>query len=324
MLETCSCHCGSPQESLEDWATVEPCWVRSGIAQVLSVCAVRLWSASGGRSMLPTRQAMIVCRQACPHTSSLTEFVTVSGCAAHDVHIPLVAVLPIQRPWLAPLCTCHSRVSPQQWSSSIYQYFGQCIALSLKFKDPKAPKYTASRKALWLSLSVDHDVADLQAVEVQLVFARGRVPSSFDMPRQRGRSGAHRGHAQDSVALYKSCRAVVGSGSVPLRRPWLCPRFAASMTRCRSFAPKLGLSFHLDGFARFLEEGGVHGTDRHCVQWPRSKQVHRSSPWRMYRTTAYGAGRAASELGGPDRPSEPMASPCWLLMQVGFKFAPVV
>ena len=28
--------------------------------------------------------------------------------------------------------------------------------------------------------------------------------------------------------------------------------------------------------------------------------------------------RAASELGGPDRPSEPMASPCWLLMQVGF------
>ena len=41
-LEKCSCHRGSPQERLEDWTTAGPCWVRIGIVQVRSVCAVSL------------------------------------------------------------------------------------------------------------------------------------------------------------------------------------------------------------------------------------------------------------------------------------------
>ena len=36
----CPSHCGSPQERLEDQATGGPYWVRSGIVQVRSVCAV--------------------------------------------------------------------------------------------------------------------------------------------------------------------------------------------------------------------------------------------------------------------------------------------
>ena len=77
-----------------------------------------------------------------------------------------------------------------------YQHLAQWIALCLKFKDPETPKKTASRKALWLALSVYHEAADMVAEDIQLGFARG-APSFFDMPGQRKRCGAHRGHVQD-------------------------------------------------------------------------------------------------------------------------------
>ena len=55
-LDKCSCHCGSPQQRLEDGATVGPRWVRSAIVQLRSVRAVS--RCSGHRLSRYTRVRM--------------------------------------------------------------------------------------------------------------------------------------------------------------------------------------------------------------------------------------------------------------------------
>ena len=69
--EKCSCHCESPQETLEDWATVGPCCVCAQRNRTGSIgLRCQPWSGPGGWCMLPTRRPMLVCCQACPQTSS--------------------------------------------------------------------------------------------------------------------------------------------------------------------------------------------------------------------------------------------------------------
>ena len=221
--------------------------------------------------MLPTRQGHDCLSPGLPTHVFLDRIRDCQRWRRTRCRIPLVAVLPIQRPWLAPLCTCHSRVSPQQWVQHI-PILRAVYCVALVIQRPKGAKVPLPAR-LCLSLSVDHDVADLLAEEVQLVFSRGRVPSFFDIPRQRGRSGAHRGHAQDSLAHYKSCRAVVGSGSVgPASQAVVVPALCGLDDPVSFIRSEVGaFKFHLGGFARFLEEAGVHGTDRHCVQGERQR-----------------------------------------------------
>ena len=64
--------------------------------------------------------------------------------------------------------------------SSVFQYLGQWLPLRLQFKDPKTPKHIAPRKAVWLALSVDREVADLlaEAEDLQIEFARSVLRTS--------------------------------------------------------------------------------------------------------------------------------------------------
>ena len=77
---------------------------------------------------------------------------------------------------------CHDGLSPglptDAFRLTEFVYLGQWIALRLKFRDPETTKKIASRKALWLTLSVDHEVADVLAEDLQLEFARGALQVS--------------------------------------------------------------------------------------------------------------------------------------------------
>ena len=86
----------------------------------------------------------------------------------------------------------------------------------MTFKDPDTPKKIASRKALWLALCVNHEVADMLVEDLQLEFDKDVLQVSSTC-QDRG----------DAVEI-----------TVPPRRQWLWPRFAALGTSCRSFAPK--------------------------------------------------------------------------------------
>ena len=123
-------------ERTEDWATVGPCWVRSGMAQVRSVLRCQPWSASGGKCMLPT------CRVSPglpTDVLSVTEFVIVCGCVARDVHNAFRWSLFFQFRDLGLLRNAHVAVEFLRNSvSSMYQYLGQWIPLRLKLKDPDA------------------------------------------------------------------------------------------------------------------------------------------------------------------------------------------
>ena len=122
---------------------------------------------------------MMVCRQACPQTVPLIEFVMVSGCAAQDVHNAF------RRSLLFRFSDYVTVESLRNSVSSIYRYLGQWIALRLKFKDQETPKFFAHRKAFWFARSVDHEVAELLAEDRQFKFARS-VPRVASICQDRG------------------------------------------------------------------------------------------------------------------------------------------
>ena len=125
--------------------------------------------------------------------------------------------------------------------SSICQYLGQCIVLHLKCKDPR--KSLPARLCGWRFLltmksrTCSPMTSNFSSPGVCSKFLRhARTEwtlwgSSWTRSRQLGGS--------------QSCRAVVWSRSVPLRRPWWWPRFAALRTSCRSFAPETGRAFFI-------------------------------------------------------------------------------
>ena len=112
------------------------------------------------------------------------------------------------------------------------------IVLRLKCKDPETPIKIAYRNALRWAFSVDHEVTDMLAEDLQLEFARSvlQVSSTCQDP---GRCGAHRGHVQDSLALHK----VVGQSLRHARS-----RFAGRSSKVGAIPQYPG------GFARFLED----------------------------------------------------------------------
>ena len=116
-----------------------------------------------------------------------------------------------------------------------------------------------------LTLSVDHEVADMLAEDRQLEFARGVLQVSSTCQDRGDVVGLISWSRSRQLGASQSCRAVVGSRSVPLRRPWLWPRFAALRTSCRSFDPKPGRSHTFRWFCKILVgDKGVHGAGRHC------------------------------------------------------------
>ena len=188
----------------------------------------------------------------------LTEYVIVGVCAAHDVRqrMALVAVLPIHR---ASGLLRNACVTVESLRHKCFQHIPKpravdCAALEIQ-RPRDVTEEIASRKALWLAFSVDHEVADTAGRGRSTRVRHGCAPSFFYKPEQRKRRGARRGHVQDSLALHKSCRTVFGSGSVPLHRPWMWPRSAAignfvSFIRSRVKA----FPYHVGDFARFFGE----------------------------------------------------------------------
>ena len=161
--------------------------------------------------------------------------------------------------------TQFSRVSPQHCSQHIPVSRGSGLRCGKNSK-------TKRRKARWLALSVDHDVADMLAEDLQIEFARGR--SMFlRHARTEGTLWGSSWTRSRKLGASQSGRTVVGSRSLKLRRPWLWRRSAALRTSCRSLAPESGRSpSQLGGFARFLAETkGVHGPGRFCVQGERQR-----------------------------------------------------
>ena len=136
--------------------------------------------------------------------------------------------------------TQFSRVFPQHCSQHIpVSRAVDCAAV--KIQRPRAPRKIASRKTRWLALSVDHDVADMLAEDLQIEFARGR--SMFlRHARTEGTLWGSSWTRSRQLGASQSGRTVVGSRSLPLRRPWLWRRSAALRTSCRSLAPESGRS----------------------------------------------------------------------------------
>ena len=150
--------------------------------------------------------------------------------------------------------------------SRMYQYFGQCVALRLKFKDPEAPIFPLPARLCgclfpWTMMSRTCRPWRSNSCSPGSAF---RVPSTC---RDRGDV---LGLIVDTLKTAWRFTKVVGSRWVrlgPASQAVVVPALCGLDDPVSFIRSKVGaFTFHLGGFARFLEEAGVHGTDRHCVQ----------------------------------------------------------